>query len=441
MCYRMIYSLADSCYGGVMIKRRTASFVGVGVIAFLALMSLYHVKTLNADSSPVFPQLEKFIDCLELIEKGYVEEVPVEDLIDGAIKGMTDVLDPHSTYMTKEGYDEMEISIRGSFGGLGIEVGIRDGVLTVISPIEDTPAFEAGIEPGDKIIRIDGKSTADMGLEDAVKVLRGRKGSAVIITILRDDDQPRDLTIVRDIIKVQSVRSSMLSPGYGYIKVSSFQKYTAQDIEKALKEMDSLNGLILDLRYDPGGLLNQALEVSDLFLSEGLIVYTGGRSEDDREEYLAAKEGTYEGFPMIVLINGGTASAAEIVAGALQDNKRAVIMGVKSFGKASVQQVRPLRDGSALKLTVARYYTPSGRSIQATGIQPDIVVEQQIMDDDQAQKFFREEDLSHHLEAEGKKRNPMDEKVRKMLKRDYQLRYALDLLKSWDVFHTQKDAA
>jgi carboxyl-terminal processing protease len=407
------------------------------LISVLCIFCLNKSMVLNADTMKIYPQLEKFTDCLEKIQKYYVEEVPPEKLIEGAIKGMTSVLDPHSAYLTKEGYKEMQISTTGSFGGLGIEIGIRDSVLTVITPIEGTPAFEAKILPGDMILKIDDKSTAEMTLEDAVKLLRGPKGTKVTLTILRNPkEKPFDVTITRAIIHIVSVKAMLLEPGYGYIRVRQFQVDTTEVIRKALTETaPNLKGLVLDLRFDPGGLLGQAIEVSDLFLGEGKIVYTDGRSSEDRKEYIAHKAGTFEGFPMVVLINGGTASAAEIVAGALQDNKRAVVLGTKSFGKASVQTIIPLSDGSALKLTVARYFTPSGRSIQATGITPDIVVEQATPPEaGNGQKFLREKDLKQHLEPADKNEAKKDDKVAQMLRDDNQLKYGLDLLKTWQVF-------
>jgi carboxyl-terminal processing protease len=429
-------------------KRHKTIWLGGGL--FLLVLSFFlfnYSNVLKADTSEIYPQLEKFSDCLGIIEKSYVDEVPSDKLIEGAIKGMVSVLDPHSAYLTKEGYREMQISTTGSFGGLGIEIGIRDDVLTVITPIEGTPAFEAGILPGDKIIKIEGSSTIDMNLEDAVKLLRGPKGSKVTITILRESEEaPFDLTITRAIIHIQSVKSQMLDPGYGYIRVRNFQVDTAEDIYKSLEEMGPLKGLILDLRYNPGGLLDQAIAVSDLFLSEGKIVYTDGRRSEDKTEYSAQKEGTFTGFPMVVLINGGSASAAEIVSGALQDNKRAIVVGVKSFGKASVQTIRPLTDGSAIKLTVARYYTPSGRSIQATGIEPDIWVEQSLpeKEENNSQKFIREKDLKDHLEPEREKLEeplPLEGNGNELLEKDRQLKYGLDLLKSWEVFNRTKKAA
>jgi carboxyl-terminal processing protease len=425
-------------------------FGGVVVVIISAIAVLNITQGESANTSGIFPELEKFTDCLNIIEKNYVEEVPSEKLIEGAIKGMVSVLDPHSSYLTKEGYKEMQISTTGSFGGLGIEIGIRDNLLMVISPIEGTPAFNAGVLPGDKIVKINGKSTLDMGLEDAVNLLRGPKGSSITISIVREKlESPLDLVLTRAMIHIDSVKSEMLDSGYGYVKVRGFQVDTTDDIKKAVAGMGKLKGLILDLRYNPGGLLDQAVSVSDLFLSDGLIVYTDGRKPEEKTEYRARKDGTFDEFPMVVLINGGSASAAEIVAGALQDNKRAVVIGVKSFGKASVQTIRPLSDGSALKLTVARYFTPSGRSIQATGIEPDIWVDQkgQTPEETKAQNFIREKDLKDHLapkskdSAKDKATGPEEHEQSKILRDDFQLKYSLDLLKSWQVFHWVKKAA
>jgi carboxyl-terminal processing protease len=420
---------------------------GLIVAGLVGFLFFQHTGALKAETPSIFPELQKFTDCLDLIEKYYVEEVKPSALIEGAIKGMTSTLDPHSTYLSKEDYKEMQISTSGSFGGLGIELGLRDGQLTVITPIEGTPAFQAGIRPGDRILKIDMTSTTDMTLEEAVKILRGPKGTKVTLTIGRDSaEKPLEVTITRAIIHIQSVISQMLEPGYGYIKIRNFQVDTSEAVRKAMQGMlksGTLKGLVLDLRYNPGGLLDQAIAVSDLFLSEGKIVYTDGRRPEDRLEYLAHKEGTFNSFPIVVIINGGTASAAEIVSGALQDNNRAIIVGVKSFGKASVQTIRPLSDGSALKLTIARYYTPSGRSIQAKGIEPDVAVEQKVASQESTQTFIREKDLKSHLEPTGAEpaeqgdapSGPVN------LERDFQLKYGLDMLKTWEVFHRMKKAA
>lgn len=428
-------------------RNTKAILPGLIVAGLVGFLVLQHTGTLNAETPAIFPELQKFTDCLDLIEKYYVDDVKPETLIEGAIKGMTSTLDPHSTYLTREDYKEMQISTTGSFGGLGIELGLREGQLTVITPIEGTPAFKAGILPGDRILKIDAASTADMTLEEAVKILRGPKGSKVTLTIGRESvDKPLEITITRAIIHIESVISQMLEPGYGYIRIRNFQVDTSESVRKAMQTMlkaGPLKGLVLDLRYNPGGLLDQAIAVSDLFLNGGKIVYTDGRKPEDRAEYLAHKEGTYTGFPIVVIINGGTASAAEIVSGALQDNNRAIIVGVRSFGKASVQTIRPLSDGSALKLTIARYYTPSGRSIQAKGIDPDVVVEQKVASQETTQTFIREKDLKSHLEPKGEE--PADQGDTPIgpvnLEKDYQLKYGLDMLKAWEVFSRVKKAA
>lgn len=420
---------------------------GLVVAVLVGFLSLQHTDALNAEAPGIFPELQKFTDCLDLIEKYYVEDVSPTKLIEGAIKGMTSTLDPHSSYLSKEDYKEMQISTTGSFGGLGIELGLRDNQLTVITPIEGTPAFKAGIRPGDRILKIDATATTDMTLEEAVKILRGPKGTSVTLTIGRESaEKPLEITITRAIIHIDSVLSQMIEPGYGYIRIRNFQVDTSEAVRMALQTMvkqANLKGLVLDLRYNPGGLLDQAIAVSDLFLNEGKIVYTDGRKPEDRVEYSARKEGTFNGFPIVAIINGGTASAAEIVAGALQDNNRAIIVGVRSFGKASVQTVRPLNDGSALKLTIARYYTPSGRSIQAKGIEPDVEVEQKVATQESTQQFIREKDLKLHLEP--KKETPADQGESSSgpvnLDRDYQLKYGLDLLKTWEVFQRVKKAA
>ncbi|HDP25986.1 MAG TPA: S41 family peptidase [Deltaproteobacteria bacterium] len=417
---------------------KTNKIIVLGIVVFafsLAVFFLHSTKILNAETSSVYRELQKFSDCLDIIQKNYVEDVPATKLIEGAIRGMTSVLDPHSSYLSREEYREMQISTTGTFGGLGIEIGLRDNILTVISPIEGTPAFEAGILPGDRVLKIGETSTTDMTLQEAVKLLRGPKGTKVTITISREtEEKPFEVTLTRAIIHIESAKFQMLEPGYGYIKVRNFQVDTAEAVQDALRDMGTLKGLILDLRYNPGGLLEQAIAVSDLFLSDGMIVYTDGKTPDDKTEYFAHAEGSFTGFSLVVLINGGSASAAEIVSGALQDNGRALVVGVRSFGKASVQTIRPLNDGSALKLTVARYYTPSGRSIQAKGIDPDIWIEQVVpaKDDPLTQTFIREKDLKLHLEPE--EGDSTVSEVKTMLENDNQLKYGLDLLKSWEVF-------
>ena len=343
-------------------------------------LSAHWVPNVAAVGRQDYESLEAFSNILSIVKKNYVEEVDTKNLVNGAINGMLSSLDPHSAYLTPELYKELQSDTQGRFGGLGIEITVKDGILTVVSPIEDTPAAKAGIKPGDQIFKIEQDFTKDMSLVDAVKRMRGLKGTKINLTIKREGvSDLLDFTLVRDVIRVQSVRSRTLEPGYGYIRLAQFQERSDRDMQKALEklaaEKNGIKGLVLDLRNNPGGLLTQAVRVSDMFLDSGLIVYTEGRIEAQRQKYFAQKDGTWLDFPMVVLVNGGSASASEIVAGALQDHKRAVVLGTKTFGKGSVQTILPLDDNSALRLTTARYFTPNGRSIQATGIVPDIILD------------------------------------------------------------------
>jgi carboxyl-terminal processing protease len=326
-----------------------------------------------------YPQLKIFNNVLFLIQSNYVEEVDTQELIRGAIKGMLQTLDPYSSYLTPEQYNEMKVDTRGSFEGLGIEITIKDYQLTVVAPIEGTPAERAGILPGDRILKIDGQPTKDMTLHEAVSKMRGPRGTKVTLTILRGEDEaPREITLIREVIRVKSVRTKELEEGIQYIRIASFQERTAEDLQKSLTEAykRGMKGLVLDLRNNPGGLLEQAIQVADQFLEKGkMVVYTQGRTEKKHEYYARTGQRRGPPFPMVVLINGGSASASEIVAGALQDWKRAIIVGTPSFGKASVQTIIELEDHSALRLTTARYFTPLGKAIQGKGIAPDVVVE------------------------------------------------------------------
>ncbi|ACM21004.1 periplasmic carboxy-terminal processing protease [Geotalea daltonii FRC-32] len=396
-----------------------------------------------------YESIELFTDVLSIVKKSYVEDVDTKKLIYGAINGMLSSLDPHSSFMPPDTYKEMKIDTKGSFGGLGIEITIKDGILTVISPIEDTPAFKAGIKAGDQILKIDDKFTKDLTITDAVKRMRGPKGTKVTISIFREGlDKPKDFTLERDIIQVKSVKFKTLDDGYGYVRISQFQEKTDDDLEKALKTLreengGNLRGLVLDLRNDPGGLLDQAVKVSEHFIDEGkLIVYTEGREKDSKMRFTSRKGGKEQNYPIVVLINSGSASASEIVAGALQDHKRAVVMGTQSFGKGSVQTIIPLSDNSGLRLTTARYFTPSGRSIQAKGITPDIVAERIELSAVEKKEgmHIREKDLDNHFEVESKEatedKKPMKISTNKMdeqMKSDSQLLRALDLLKGWDI--------
>jgi carboxyl-terminal processing protease len=388
---------------------------------------------------------------LTIVRRSYVEEVPVKDLIYGAIDGMLLSLDPHSGFMPPEIYQEMRLDTQGQFGGLGIEITMRDGLLTVVAPIEDTPAARAGIEAGDQILKIEGRFTKDIEIMEAVRLMRGEPGTSLKITLMRETfEKPREFTLIREVIKVKSVKASTLEDGFGYVRLTQFQERTSQDLRAALNVLhkeneDGLKGLILDLRNNPGGLLEQAVEVVDMFLSEGMIVYTKGREADSQLEFTASPVGTEPDYPLVILINGGSASASEIVSGALQDQGRAVILGSQSFGKGSVQTIIPLSDDSGLRLTTARYYTPRGISIQAKGITPDIEVLSGEIQDPVGMSPLRESDLKNHFGTEKAAQeektgaeNLLDEKFRN----DYQLVRALDLLKGWQVFQAmKKDAA
>ena len=414
-----------------------------------------------------YESLEAFSNILSIVKKNYVEDIETKNLVNGAINGMLSSLDPHSAYLTPELYKDLQSDTQGRFGGLGIEITVKGGILTVVSPIEDTPAAKAGIKPGDQIFKIEDEFTKDMSLVDAVKKMRGLKGTKINLTVRREGaNDLLDFTLVRDVIRVQSVKSRALEPGYGYVRLAQFQERSDRDVQRALEklaaEKGGMKGLVLDLRNNPGGLLTQAVRVSDMFLDSGLIVYTEGRIEAQKQKYFAQKDGTWMDFPMVVLVNGGSASASEIVAGALQDHSRAVVLGTKTFGKGSVQTILPLDDNSALRLTTARYFTPNGRSIQATGIVPDIIVEavapQEGKAEEKKRSGLREENLPGHLQNPQQKENSAQEQIDRekekqipasgptgdeSIDNDQQLKRALDLLKSWDVFKkvAQKKAA
>ena len=411
------------------------------------------IQRVSAEDQTVYENLQIFSDVLDIVKENYVQEVESKELVEGAISGMLRTLDPHSSYLDPDAYKELQVETKGSFGGIGIEITVRDGVLTVVSPLEGTPAYELGIQAGDQILRVDGEPTKEMTLMEAVKKMRGPKGTNVVLTIMREEfTKPQDFVITRDTIAIRSVRSKTLEPGYGYIRLSQFQSSTARDLRKEIakleKENKSLKGLILDLRNNPGGLLDQAVKVSDEFLNEGLIVYTGGRLKSQDMRFEAHMNTKPHSYPVVVLVNEGSASAAEIVAGALQDHKRAVVVGVKTFGKGSVQTVMPLRNGAALRLTTALYYTPNGRSIQAKGIEPDIVVERvlpgRIEDDGHGSKAIREEDLKNHMDggkeevSDNKPDSDQQSTTKEELTRDNQLARALDVLKSWEILSQMK---
>lgn len=391
-----------------------------------------------------FEELRTFTEVFQKIKTDYVETVDDKTLLENAIQGMLSGLDPHSSYLNAEAYKELQVGTTGEFGGLGIEVGMENGFVKVVSPIDDTPADHAGIKAGDLIIRLDDTPVKGMSLNDAVKLMRGTPGTPITLTVVREnEDKPLKITITRAVIVVKSIKNRLLEPGYAYLRISQFQSNTGEDLEKAIDKMKDenkggLKGLILDLRNNPGGVLNAAVAVSDSFLTKGLIVYTEGRVDDASLKFRARPKDILDGAPIVVLVNGGSASASEIVAGALQDHKRAVVMGTKTFGKGSVQTILPMNGNAALKLTTARYYTPSGRSIQAEGIQPDITLNKveiasvERHEDD----IVKESDLARHLgnpkEDKDKKPRPADKAADKPEKSDKSSEKAIDKLLKGD---------
>ena len=425
-------------------------FVGVSVSITSSVLA-----ERKAEESVGLPlnELRNFSDIFARVKSDYVEEVDDKTLLEHAIRGMLTGLDPHSTYLNNEEYKELKIGTTGKFGGLGIQVGMEDGFVKVISPIDDTPAFRAGLESGDLIIRLDDKSVKGMTLNDAVKIMRGEPGTDIKLTVIREGaDKPLPFTVTRDIISVKSVKSRILEPDYGYIRISNFQSKTARDLVSELSNLkkenkNELKGLVLDLRNNPGGVLSAAADVSDAFIDEGKLVYTQGRIANSDFEFNAKPGDIMNGSPVVVLINSGSASASEIVAGALQDHKRAIVMGSKSFGKGSVQTIQELRSGGAVKITTARYFTPNGRSIQGEGITPDIILDRyEIKDskDDDKSLRIKESDLSGSIsnptksqeaikkaEEEGKKGDEKEEKIK--ASDDFQLYEALLLLKGLNI--------
>ena len=449
---------------GKTIKAGFSRLMVLIMLVGLPAQVLYAEESIEEPKPDTYNKLKIFSEVLSLIESNYVESVESDTIINGAIRGMVKALDPHTSYLPPASYKEMQVETTGKFGGLGIEISIRDGVLTVVSPIEETPAFKVGIKAGDKIIKIEEESTLDMTLQDAVTRLRGETGSPVTITIFRDSFKaPKEFTIVRAIIKVRSVVHKLYKKDIGYIKIRSFSKNTSVDLDKALAELEKkeISKLILDLRNNPGGLLNQAVEVTDRFLNrENLIVYTKGRSDEQNMRFTSHDKVAGVSYPLIVLVNSGSASASEIVAGALQDLNRAIILGTPTFGKGSVQTIIPLSDGSALRLTTARYYTPSGRVIQENGIEPDIIIERKIPEeleeDDEKEpeektrlrRFLREKDLKKHLKGKSsigdvkeenneestiKKEETEETAINEDLVKDNQLQHAVSLLSGWEV--------
>lgn len=435
--------------------------------AVLLVVVLIGGKPLISYAEDRYTDLQNFSKILNLVQQYYVEEVDTKKLVTGAIKGMLRELDPHTNYMPPDIFKDFESETAGEFGGLGIEISVQNGILTIISPIEDTPAWIAGIKPGDKIVAIDGQSTKGYSLVEASAMLKGKRGTSVTLSVVRDSqEKPIDFLITRGSVKIKSIKPTPLDDGFLYVKITSFIDNTSSDLEKALvdfkkKNNGKLEGILIDLRRNPGGLLEQAIKVSDMFLKEGIIVSTIGRDAKNKEVSTASKKAAFADVPIVVLINEFSASASEIVSGALQDNKRAIIVGERSFGKGSVQSVIKLGDGSGLKLTVARYYTPSGISIQSEGIKPDIEI-----DDIDAEVFakainktkgIREKDITGHLKSDreksadkknqpipsmdknavvwwkdigSKKESELTEKE-KLFKSDYQAYQAFSYLRAW----------
>ena len=418
------------------------------LLIFLPALFISRISLANEDGDTILPldEIRTFTEIFSKIKDDYVEDVDDKKLLENAIRGMLQGLDPHSTYLDEDAYKELQEGTSGEFGGLGIEVGYEDGFVKVISPIDGTPAQRAGIKAGDLIIRLDNKSVKGISLMEAVKMMRGKPGSKITLTIVREgENKPFEISIVRDIITVENIKTETIEPGFTYIRISNFQTHTVDDLKKGLIKLkneiiNNIKGLMLDLRNNPGGLLNAAVGVSDLFLNNGLIVYTEGRIKDSKLKFNAKSSEMLKDTPIIILVNGGSASASEIVAGALQDHKRAVIMGEKTFGKGSVQTILPMNDRTALKLTTARYYTPSGRSIQASGIEPDMIVkniEFDLKKDIQNNGLIKESDLSGHLD--NKKSNDDEEKEENinnalLIENDYQLYEALNVLKGLSIY-------
>ncbi|MBW6509846.1 MAG: S41 family peptidase [Desulfuromonadales bacterium] len=397
------------------------------------------------NSQEDYQNLELLTDVLTLVRDNYVKEISLDELIRGAVRGIFDNLDPHSSYLDADMYEDLKVEIQGEFGGIGIELAVRDRKLIIVAPIEGTPACVAGILPGDQIIAINSTAMRDGDMMQAVRLLRGPVGEEIKLTISRGTaGEPFEVTLIREIIQVQSVRSRLLDNNYGYLRLIQFQERSGADVAEHLLRLRSqsdneLNGLILDLRNNPGGLLDAAIAVADLFIADGLIVSASGRHPETQQSFSAQASNIEPDYPMVVLINGGSASASEIVAGALQDHQRAIILGEQSFGKGSVQTIIPLPDRAGLRLTTAHYYTPVGRSIQALGITPDIVAPQMILTHQSAAAGMRELDLDKHLPAQSpaaptRELSPQALQELQDLNSDYQLQRALDLLKGYRQF-------
>lgn len=420
---------------------RTSTLFLSGTLLGLSLAVGHSVYALKDSEQIPFEDLQAFTEVFSKVKSDYVEGVDEKKLIEDAIRGMLSGLDPHSSFLNTTEFSDLKIGTTGQFGGLGIEVGMENGFVKVISPIDDTPAARAGVQASDLIIKLDDKSVKGMTLNDAVKIMRGKPNTAIDLTIVREGEaKPLVINITREIIRVKSVKKRMLEPGYGYVRITTFQSRTTTDLLKGISDLqkeNQLKGMILDLRNNPGGVLNGAVGVSDAFIEDGMIVYTEGRIDDSSHRYLATPGDSLNGAPLVVLINGGSASASEIVAGALQDHKRAIILGTKSFGKGSVQTIQELRNGSAVKLTTARYFTPHGRSIQATGIEPDIKLSTVKLSaaDEKARATYSEADLDGSLSNPNGEAGSEEKKEdsEALAESDFQLYEALNLLKGLNI--------
>ena len=422
-------------------------FTGIFIVINLFFYKNYNNDVHATKTSLPLNQLQAFSEVYLKIKQNYVQDISDKEIFDNAIKGMLEGLDPHSTFLNEKDFKDLQIGTKGEFGGLGIEITMEGGYIKVITPIDDTPAFKAGIEAGDLIVEIDNKSVQGMSLGEAVDLMRGKIGTSILLTIAREgNNSPLEIKIIRDKIKVKSVKYEIIDDSYAYIRISSFQSKTGDNLKKAIRDLkskskNSIKGYVVDMRNNPGGVLGAAVDVSDAFISgKKKIVFTKGRTEDAIYEFVSNNTDLANGKPIVVLINGGSASASEIVAGALQDHKRAIIMGTQSFGKGSVQTILPITSKTAVKITTARYYTPKGRSIQAKGITPDIIVENLELGSISQNKILKESDLVGHLKnSESKNSKGNKKKQNKKLENDYQLSEAINLLKGLNIISLSKN--
>ena len=423
-------------------------FIILSAVIVLNILFYYQENNAHAAKTSLpLNQLQSFSEVYLKIKQNYVQDISDKELFDNAIKGMLEGLDPHSTFLNEKDFKDLQIGSKGEFGGLGIEVTMEEGFVKVITPIDDTPAFKAGVKPGDFIIEIDGKSVKGMSLNQAVDLMRGKVGAPILLTIARENQNaPLEIKIVRAKIKIKSVKYEIIDDKFGYIRISSFQNKTGKSLKNAISDLNTkskgnIKGYVLDMRNNPGGVLGAAVDVSDAFIKgKKKLVFTKGKAADAMHEFTSNNTDLANGKPIVVLINGGSASASEIVAGALQDHKRAIIMGTQSFGKGSVQTVLPITSRTAVKITTARYYTPNGRSIQAKGIEPDIIVENLELSSSLKNEILKESDLKGHLENTDNKDKGNKEKLQnEKLKNDYQLSEAINLLKGLNIISMTKN--